>query len=60
MRAQETIFDEMQVTREESRQGLRNYLNTILTGNQTYRVPKYETTINQLATYFVRNIERAL
>lgn len=55
----ETIFDGMKEwTNEMSRNGLHNMLLSVLTGCQILDYT-HETTINQLLTFMVRDLEKA-
>ena len=54
----ETIFDEINFTTKECRDGLHNLLESVLNGH-TIEEPRYETALNQMATYMIRTVERA-
>ena len=56
--ARETIYDGfMELTREEASTCLTNVMETTLLGRSEVCYPKYESSVNQLLTYLVRQTE---
>ena len=55
----ETIFDGMTLTKTQCKNGLENFMNCVLNGF-TLEDPKSESVVNQVLTYYVRTVERAI
>ena len=57
--ARETIFDGMEITVEQCRDGLHNFFESVLCGFNVEE-PRFEKTVNHISTYMLRTLERTV